>query len=106
MLVGGDWSCPVATGARPDRITASADWRQLGASGTRSRLRATDTPFVFLTNNSEQTPIDLVRKLGGLGITGLTTANFITSAMAAARFVSSQKPHGSAFVDAMWSAFR
>ena len=69
-----------------------------GAQDFVDRLRATDTPFVFLTNNSEQTPIDLVRKLGGLGITGLTAANFITSAMAAARFVSSQKPHGSAFV--------
>ena len=69
-----------------------------GAQQFVDRLRATDTPFVFLTNNSEQTPIDLVRKLSGLGISGLTTGNFITSAMAAARFVSSQKPHGSAFV--------
>ena len=38
-----------------------------GAQDFVDRLRATDTPFVFLTNNSEQTPIDLVRKLGGLG---------------------------------------
>ncbi len=53
---------------------------------------------MFLTNNSEQTPLDLLRKLAGLGIHGLTAANFITSAMATARFVATQKPHGTAFV--------
>jgi hypothetical protein len=31
-----------------------------GAQEFVDRLRDSDTPFVFLTNNSEQTPIDLV----------------------------------------------
>jgi len=62
------------------------------------RLRASDTGFVFLTNNSEQTPLDLLRKLAGLGIHGLTAANFITSAMATAEFLAAQKPHGTAYV--------
>ena len=69
-----------------------------GAQEFIDRLRDTDTPFVFLTNNSEQTPLDLLRKLGGLGIHGLTAANFITSAMATAEFLAAQKPHGSAYV--------
>ena len=69
-----------------------------GAQEFVDRLRGSDTPFVFLTNTSEQTPIDLVHKLGGLGIHGLTTDNFITSAMATARFVAAQKANGSAFV--------
>ena len=69
-----------------------------GAQEFIDRLRDTDTPFVFLTNNSEQTPLDLVRKLAALGIHGLTAANFITSAMATAEFLAAQKPHGSAYV--------
>ena len=69
-----------------------------GAQEFIDLLRNTDTPFVFLTNNSEQTPLDLLRKLGGLGIHGLTAANFITSAMATAEFLAAQKPHGTAYV--------
>ena len=32
-----------------------------GAQEFIDRLRDSDTPFVFLTNNSEQTPLDLSR---------------------------------------------
>jgi NagD protein len=56
------------------------------------------TPFLFLTNNSEQTPLDLKRKLDTMGIDRLTEANFITSAMATAAFLHSQKPGGTAYV--------
>jgi 5'-nucleotidase len=69
-----------------------------GAQDFIDRLRAYGAEFVFLTNNSEQTPLDLLRKLAGLGIHGLTERNFITSAMATAEFLSSQKPHGTAYV--------
>lgn len=69
-----------------------------GAREFVGRLRSTDTKFLFLTNNSEQTPIDLVRKLNGLGIDGLTEDNFITSAMATAIFLATQKPAGSVYV--------
>jgi NagD protein len=69
-----------------------------GAQDFIDRMRARDVPFLFLTNNSEQTPLDLVRKLNAMGIHHLDEGNFITSAMAAAQFVASQKPGGSAYV--------
>ena len=56
-----------------------------GAQEFVAHLRSHDIPFLFLTNNSEQTPLDLVRKLEGLGIHGLREGNFIT----AARVISS-----------------
>lgn len=69
-----------------------------GAKEFVSRLVTSGTKFLFLTNNSEQTPIDLVRKLNILGIDGLTEENFITSAMATAIFLATQKPAGSVYV--------
>lgn len=69
-----------------------------GAQEFVDRMRDQGIRFLFLTNNSEQTPLDLVRKLNALGITGLDQGNFITSAMATAQFVASQKPGGSAYV--------
>ena len=63
-----------------------------GAQHFIDRLRASGAGLVFLTNNSEQTPLDLLRKLAGLDIHGLTEANFITSAMATAEFLAAQKP--------------
>ncbi len=61
-----------------------------GAREFIQRLIDTGTPFLFLTNNAEQTPLDLRLKLEGLGINGLTEDNFITSAMATAMFLRSQ----------------
>jgi len=69
-----------------------------GAKDFIRRLVETRTPFLFLTNNSEQTPLDLLRKLEGMGIEGLTEQNFYTSAMATAAFLKTQKPRGSAYV--------
>ncbi|MFW6366796.1 MAG: TIGR01457 family HAD-type hydrolase, partial [Spirochaetota bacterium] len=43
-------------------------------------LREQNIPFLFLTNNSEQTPVDLKLKLQHRGINDLTEENFITSA--------------------------
>ncbi|TDR80093.1 HAD-IIA family hydrolase [Paludibacterium purpuratum] len=61
-----------------------------GARDFVTRLVDSQTPFLFLTNNAEQTPLDLKLKLEGLGIGGLTEDNFITSAMATAMFLKSQ----------------
>ena len=74
--------------------------RQLipGAQQFIDRMREREINFLFLTNNSEQTPLDLVRKLAGLGISGLAEGNFITSAMATAQFLATQIPGGSAYV--------
>jgi len=69
-----------------------------GAKEFVKRLLDKKTPFLFLTNNSEQTPLDLKRKLESLGIQGLTVDNFITSAMATAIFLHEQKPRGTAYV--------
>ena len=69
-----------------------------GADDFVARMLESNTPFLFLTNNSEQTPLDLQRKLEGLGIHGLSEKNFITSAMATAEFLKEQRPGGSAWV--------
>ena len=69
-----------------------------GALDFIRRLIATENKFLFLTNNSEQTPLDLKRKLESLGVQGLQEENFITSAMATAIFLASQKPGGTAYV--------
>ncbi|WP_017446337.1 HAD-IIA family hydrolase [Gayadomonas joobiniege] len=69
-----------------------------GAKEFVARLIESDTKFLFLTNNSEQTPIDLVRRLEVLGVEGLEEKHFITSAMATARFLHSQKPGAKVYV--------
>lgn len=69
-----------------------------GAQDFVAHMRANDIPFLFLTNNSEQTPLDLKRKLEGMGIHGLTEANFITAAIATAQFLHAQRPHSTAYV--------
>ncbi|NLD99712.1 MAG: HAD family hydrolase [Fibrobacter sp.] len=69
-----------------------------GAKVFVDRLIAENTKFLFLTNNSEQTPLDLKRKLEGLGISGIHETNFITSAMATASFLRNQCPGGTLYV--------
>jgi len=69
-----------------------------GAKKFVEMLLRTNTKFLFLTNNSEQTPIDLKVKLENLGIKGLSIDNFITSAIATASFLKEQKNTGTAYV--------
>jgi NagD protein len=69
-----------------------------GATDFVQRLLSTNTPFLFLTNNAEQTPLDLRLKLESLGIHGLTEENFITAAMATAMFLKAQKESATAYV--------
>jgi NagD protein len=69
-----------------------------GANEFVQRLLAAGTPFLFLTNNAEQTPLDLKLKLEHLGIHGLSEENFITAAMATAMFLRNQKVQGTAYV--------
>lgn len=54
-------------------------------------------PFAFLTNNSQRTRRDVVRKLAGMGIV-VEEQHIFTCAMATARFLASQKPQGTAYV--------
>lgn len=62
------------------------------------RLFASKTKFLFLTNNAEQTPLDLKRKLESLGLRGIGEEHFITASMATAAFLKQQKPGGTAYV--------
>src|SRR5262245_22085425 len=60
-------------------------------------LNRLNAPFLFLTNNSERTPKDLVSKLGHLGLK-VSWKNFYTAAHCTADFLSRQRPVCSAFV--------
>jgi NagD protein len=68
-----------------------------GADIFISRLIEEKIPFLFMTNNSQRTPRDVVNKLAGLGIEAPEDSVF-TSAMATAWFLSRLKPHGTAYV--------
>jgi len=68
-----------------------------GAREFIERLQAGGRRFLFLTNNSQRTPLDFQRKLQRMGL-NVPTEHYFTSAMATAAFLHSQKPDGSAFV--------
>lgn len=68
-----------------------------GADRFLERLRATHRRFLVLTNNSMFTPQVLSDRLAALGL-HVDRSQFWTSAQATAKFVSSQRPNGSAFV--------
>ena len=53
--------------------------------------------FLFLTNNSGQTPLELKLKLQAMGL-DIDESHFYTSALATAKFVSEQTSHCSAYV--------
>ena len=56
-----------------------------------------DKSFLFLTNSSERSPLELSQKLARLGIT-VAPEHFYTSALATESFLASQRPGGSAYV--------
>jgi NagD protein len=68
-----------------------------GADRFINELRAADVPFLFLTNNSQRTRRDVATKLQRLGIAA-EEEHIFTCAMATARFLAKQKPHGTAYV--------
>lgn len=68
-----------------------------GADRYINELRDQKIPFLFLTNNSQRTRRDVVTKLQRLGI-DVGEEHVFTCAMATARFLSWQKPNGTAFV--------
>ena len=53
--------------------------------------------FLFLTNSSERSPKELQQKLARMGL-DVDESHFYTSALATAKFISSQCPGGSAYV--------
>src|SRR5210317_490615 len=68
-----------------------------GADTFIKTLQDERIPFLFMTNNSQRSPIDAVNKLKMMGI-NVVEKNIFSSAMATAYFLSFMKPNGTAFV--------
>lgn len=68
-----------------------------GADRFVQRLCEQEIPFLFLTNNSQRTRRDVVTRLARMGVE-VEERHVFTCAMATARFLAWQKPHGTAYV--------
>jgi NagD protein len=68
-----------------------------GADQFVNQLIAQQIPFFFLTNNSQRTRRDVATKLRRMGVEA-DEKHIFTCAMATARFLAQQKPHGTAYV--------
>lgn len=60
-------------------------------------LHAKKIPFMFLTNNSQRTPIDIATKLQRLGF-NVGAEHVFTSALSTANYIALHKPNGTAYV--------
>ena len=69
-----------------------------GAAEFVDSLLGTGTPFLFLTNNSAPTPEDLAVRLRHLGVDGISSRHFYTSALNTVDFISETHPNCTAFV--------
>ena len=68
-----------------------------GADRFINLLRERGHPFMFLTNNSQRTRRDVATKLERMGF-NVGPENVFTCAMATARWLARQTPHGTAYV--------
>jgi len=68
-----------------------------GADKFIEQLQNRKIPFLFMTNNSQRTPLDTVNKVAKMGIK-IKEENVYTSAMATASFLSFMEPKGTAYV--------
>lgn len=80
-----------------DGVVYGGDVMIPGADAFVARLLKQNIPFSFMTNNSQRTRLEAVRKLSRLGIE-VTEDHVYTSAMATSRFLASQTPRGTAYV--------
>jgi NagD protein len=69
-----------------------------GAAEFVQALITVGAPFLFLTNNSAPTPEDLAVRLKHLGVHGLSSRHFYTSAMNTADFLNETDPGCTVFV--------
>lgn len=60
-------------------------------------LHKRDIPFMFLTNNSQRTPMDIATRLQRMGFQ-IGAEHVFTSALATASYLSQHKPQGTAYV--------
>lgn len=68
-----------------------------GADGFIERIKVRKAEYLVLTNNPIYTPGDLAHRLQSVGL-DVPAKRIFTSAIAAARFLDSQRPDGKAFV--------
>lgn len=80
-----------------DGVVYGGDLMIPGADGFIRHLLENNIPFSFMTNNSQRTRLDSVRKLHKLGI-DVTEKHIYTSAMATSKFLGTQIPNGAAYV--------
>ena len=80
-----------------DGVVYGGDIMIAGADRFIANLIKQNIPFMFMTNNSQRTPLEAVRKLRKLGIE-VTEKHIYTSAMATAKFLSAQEPNGTVYV--------
>lgn len=80
-----------------DGVIYSGETLIEGADNFISDLQKNEIPFAFMTNNSQRTRLDGVRKLKLLGIE-VTEDQIYTSAMATAKFLGDQGNQGTAYV--------
>lgn len=80
-----------------DGVVYAGDTLIPGADLFINRLLKENIPFMFMTNNSQRTRVDAVRKLDKLGIK-VKEEHVYTSGMATGKFLASQIPNGTAYV--------
>lgn len=80
-----------------DGVIYGGDVMIPGADEFVHRLLKENIPFTFMTNNSQRTPLETVRKLRKFGIE-VTEEHVYTSAMATGKFIASQQPNGACYV--------
>ncbi|HEY5392962.1 MAG TPA: HAD-IIA family hydrolase [Hanamia sp.] len=80
-----------------DGVIYSGETLIEGADKFINRLLKNKTPFTFMTNNSQRTRLDAVRKLKGFGIE-VSESHVYTSAMATGKFLGDQGKTGTAYV--------
>jgi ribonucleotide monophosphatase NagD (HAD superfamily) len=80
-----------------DGVLVSGNTLIPGADLFIDRLRSAGSKFLLLTNNSRYTPRDLAHNLQTIGL-DIPDTQIFTSAMATARFLNAQRPHGTAYV--------
>ena len=80
-----------------DGVIYGGDKMIPGADTFIAQLQERNIPFLFLTNNSQRSPRDVVNKLKGMGIS-VAESHVFTSAMATGWYLSRYKTNAEAYV--------
>ncbi len=80
-----------------DGVIYGGDEMINGADDFIGYLLKNDIPFLFMTNNSQRTKLEVIRKLKKLGI-NVKEDHVFTSAIATGKFLAEQAPKGTVYV--------